>query len=132
MADILIVEDEAPIRVVVGQFLRFEGYSAEAVAHGKEALDYLNQAEKLPELILLDLNMPEMSGWQLLQVLRQDERFKNIPVVVVTAAETEKVRPLAADAVLVKPIEVDQLLTLCVQWCGPPRAQQVPVFKPVY
>lgn len=127
----MIVEDETPVRVIVSQFLGFEGYSTVAVANGKEALKHLNETPRLPGLILLDLNMPEMNGWALLLILRQDPRFKNIPVVVVTAAELDKVRPLAADAVLSKPIEVDQLLGLCLQWCGPPSIQQVPSFQPV-
>lgn len=127
MGYILIVEDDDVIRTTLKQFICFEGFNAQAVENGKKALEFISASTEVPELIFLDLNMPEMNGCELLYILKRDDRFKNIPVVIVTASLLDNVRPIVADAFLEKPINLNELLRLCLQWCGQPQVYQAPV-----
>lgn len=131
MSDILIIEDDAAIRRVLTQFIEFEGYSVTAVENGKRAFEFLRESDQVPGLIFLDLNMPEMDGWEFLFAFRKEERFRNVPVVVLTAQPLDKVRPLAADVIMAKPVELDVLLGLCLEWCGRPADFRRPEFQPV-
>jgi CheY-like chemotaxis protein len=81
---ILIVEDDLDIRDAMREILEDEGYEACAAANGAEALEVLDQVPK-PGLVLLDLMMPVMDGYQFLEVFRSNPAFADIPVVVVTA-----------------------------------------------
>ena len=82
-APILIVEDEPDSRELVERLLEREGLEYQSACNGQEALDKLNQIS--PSLILLDLMMPEMDGFELLQYLRMHETWTDIPVIVLTA-----------------------------------------------
>jgi PAS domain S-box-containing protein len=81
----LIVEDDADTRVWLRRMLREEGWTAVEAANGRDALARL--ADAAPDVVLLDLIMPEMDGFELLEELRRDEVWRRLPVVVVTAAE---------------------------------------------
>ena len=81
----LVVEDDADTRVWLRRMLREEGWTVLEAANGREALARL--ADVAPDVVLLDLIMPEMDGFELLEELRQDEVWRRLPVVVVTAAE---------------------------------------------
>lgn len=81
---ILVVEDDSDIRETLQQVLELEGYRVATAANGHEGLAALETGER-PSLILLDLMMPVMSGAEMLDHLRTDERLADIPVVVVTA-----------------------------------------------
>ena len=83
---VLIVEDDADIRTTVAELLEDEGYHVASVANGLEALDCLRAAHELPDVILLDLMMPKMDGFQFRAEQRADARFSEIPVVLMTAA----------------------------------------------
>ena len=83
-APILVVDDAATIRVALAEILRQEGFTVVEACHGREALDYLLAGPILPRLILLDLSMPVMSGWELLGVLRAYRRFADLPIILVT------------------------------------------------
>ncbi len=107
---LLIVEDDPDIRASLQMFLAGEGYSAEGVANGQEALDYLRAATNLPALILLDLKMPVMDGWQFLRERAADPAVADIPVVVVTANKAADPADLGVADVLLKPVDVDTLL----------------------
>lgn len=82
MARILVVDDEPSCRGPLSKLLELEGYETDTAADGVEAMDRL--AQRLPDLILLDLLMPRMDGVQVLESIRGDERLKNLPVIVVT------------------------------------------------
>lgn len=106
---ILVVEDDNLIRESLVELLDSEGFRVEEAEHGKAALRLL-ESGATPSVILLDLMMPEMNGWELLQVLRNDARFKTIPVIVVSAAGDHQNYPRLATAYLKKPVDVDALL----------------------
>jgi len=85
-ASILVVEDTQMMRVLMIRYLKQAGYTnvAEAI-NGNEALLILK--DRKVDLILLDINMPELDGYQTLEILRKDERLKDIPVIMITAVD---------------------------------------------
>jgi len=115
---LLIVEDDADVREVLTSFLTADGYAAEGVANGQEALDHLRVATELPRLILLDLMMPVMDGWQFLRERAAERAWVDIPVLVLNA-----VPPRAAPAdcgvaeILAKPVDVATLLEIIGRHC---------------
>jgi CheY-like chemotaxis protein len=119
-ARILVVEDDADAREALVSLLQMKGYRAVPAGNGKEALDYLNQAP-VPDLIILDLWMPVMDGWQFRTEQIKDPRLKEIPVVVVTALSDQA--DVDADEVIIKPVDIDRLLTAVGHYCRrEPRA----------
>jgi CheY-like chemotaxis protein len=107
---ILIVEDDDDIREALTQILELEGYTVREAANGREALDI--SAREPPSLILLDLMMPVMDGWQFRAEQIKDPALAQIPVVVISADAgiQEKVASFGAASVLPKPISLDRLL----------------------
>jgi CheY-like chemotaxis protein len=85
-ASILVVEDDMPTREVLCRSLESMGYMAHAAVNGRSGLDWLAN-HPAPNLILLDLMMPEMDGFEFLRELRQRPAFADVPVIVVTAKE---------------------------------------------
>ncbi len=81
---ILVVEDDPLIREAIRDMLTLEGYPVRTATHGREALDVIAQGAK-PSLILLDLMMPVVDGWQLMELLAEDSELKGIPIVVISA-----------------------------------------------
>ena len=123
---ILLVEDDDELRDIVGDILEAEGYEVIPARHGQQVLDYLRGTDKLPALVLLDLMMPIVNGWECLRVLKGDERTRSVPVVLMTAHPGD--RPGNADAVLRKPLHLDELLdvvTLLVE-TRPPGSTRPP------
>ncbi len=82
---VLVIEDDDVTRTMMGRMLRGEGWSVQEAANGREGLARV--AEVKPDLILLDLMMPEMDGFEFLSTLRRDQDHGHIPVIVVTAAD---------------------------------------------
>ena len=82
MPTILVVDDESGARSAVTRLLKHEGYEVTGAENGRAALDALGVAT--PDLILLDLMMPELDGLEMLEILHQDPRWKALPVVVLT------------------------------------------------
>ncbi len=119
---ILVIEDDETIRETLTQILEDEGYVAVSAADGRLALDYLAGCERPPSLIMLDLMMPTMSGWDFHAELRRDPCHASTPVLLVSADATvaERARGLAHVAALKKPFDVDLLLTTIAKLC--PRA----------
>lgn len=106
MARILIVEDDDDIREVVSALLEQEGYDVVSATDGRAALRVL-QAGARPDLMLLDLMMPGMNGWEVLERMLSDG-LSEIPVVVLTAATTAL--PAGARELLSKPVHLGHLL----------------------
>ena len=107
--DVLVVDDNADMVEVMALMLGDAGYSVRSASNGKEALDAV--AARMPDLILLDMLMPVMDGWQCARELRS--RYgRGVPIVVVTAAEHARASAaqIDADDVLSKPFEVGLLL----------------------
>lgn len=113
MAKILIAEDERDIRDLVAFTLRFAGYEVFTAANGEEAVE---QAPKVnPDLILMDVRMPRMTGYEACRILKLDPSMRDIPIVFLSAKgqETEIQQGLEAGAeeYLLKPFAPDQLTT---------------------
>jgi CheY-like chemotaxis protein len=82
---ILIVDDNQCLQLLLTTFLEDAGYEAVSSDNGVEALEYLRQSIKLPGLILLDIAMPKMTGWEFVRQQQGDVRLASIPVVLMTA-----------------------------------------------
>lgn len=104
-APVLIVDDDPDVLEALESFVSSEGYAVLAARNGKEALALLERRQ-LPCLILLDMMMPDVDGWQFRKLQLADRRLANIPVVVITAGETA---PYDAAAVVLKPISSEKL-----------------------
>jgi len=115
-APILIVEDDPDLREMMAQLLLLEGVNAHAVANGREALDYLKEKDP-PELILLDLMMPVMDGWEFRREQQRDPRLQGVPVIVLSALDPTRVGDLGELAFLKKPLDFDRLLDLVRKYC---------------
>ena len=109
---VLIVEDAVDLRSLLCQLFESEGYTVAQAANGNEALAMLRAATELPQLILLDLMMPVMDGFEFRQAQAADPRLAGIPVIVMTADGDTRAKQVRAGAVdsLRKPVEVEQLL----------------------
>jgi two-component system, chemotaxis family, chemotaxis protein CheY len=118
LAQVMIVEDNADLRETLADLLALEGYRIEGVAHGQAALAHLREAPP-PRLILLDLMMPVMNGWEFLRELRWDPHWAAIPVVVMSAIADEEAvcRLQGVAACLRKPVDIEELLKLAARYC---------------
>ena len=106
---ILLAEDDLEIRDVVQDLLEEIGCDVIPARTGKQALDFLsNDPRSPPDMVILDLMMPLVTGWQVLEVIQRDPALARIPVVVLTAATQD--RPSGVAALLQKPFQVDDLL----------------------
>jgi CheY-like chemotaxis protein len=114
---VLIVEDDADLREMMAQLLTLEGYTAAAVANGREALDYLHDGHDKPNLILLDLMMPVMDGWEFRLAMQADPGLADLPVIVLSALDPSSGRGVDSVAYLKKPLDFDRLLTLVRKHC---------------
>ena len=118
MASIMIVEDDLDTRDMLERFLQLEGFEVRTAANGQLALEALRTDSELC-VILLDLMMPVMNGWQFREAQASDPRFSGIPVVVVTAAGTRDAMPaIEADGWLSKPVDFDRLLETIAPLCS--------------
>jgi CheY-like chemotaxis protein len=115
---VLIVEDDPDTREMLGKFLELEGFRVETAANGQLALDRLEGGVKAC-LIVLDLMMPVMDGWQFRKRQLQDDRFAKIPTIVVSAAGRDRMAQVTADGYLAKPIDMDELLSRVTDFCKP-------------
>ncbi|HZS01061.1 MAG TPA: response regulator [Chloroflexota bacterium] len=114
---ILVVEDEEPVQQLVADLLDGEGYHVVVADDGAQALA-LAHADR-PDLVLTDLMMPVMDGVELCRRLRADERTRQVPIVIMTAAGRNQSEAARADAYLPKPFDIDVLLDLVVAYVGP-------------
>jgi CheY-like chemotaxis protein len=105
---ILIVEDDRDIRDTVEQILLTESYQVYTAGNGREALDLLETGTR-PDLILLDLTMPVMTGQEFLLALRQNGNYSALPVIV-TSAAVDRFIAEQITAFLRKPLNLDALL----------------------
>lgn len=118
MGFILTVDDSRMMRQMIGGSVEALGYNILEAEHGKAALDLLDERGEEVELILLDVNMPVMDGFQTLQALKDDDRLRDIPVIMVTT-EGEKARIVQAIRMgavnyVVKPFTPEELATRIV------------------
>lgn len=102
---ILIVEDEKDLKFLLTQFLKEEGYKIEEAIDGEEALKKLKNGLK-PDIILLDLLLPGMDGYEFLTIVKKDSQFSSIPILVISnlgqQEEIDKAMDLGASDYLIK------------------------------
>jgi CheY-like chemotaxis protein len=112
-AAILVVEDDADVRETLVLVLESEGFDVREARDGREALEVLRGGFR-PRLILLDLMMPVMNGWEFRAETKRDPQLASIPVVFVSALEPPPDRTAALDAAgfLHKPFDLDALLRM--------------------
>jgi two-component system alkaline phosphatase synthesis response regulator PhoP len=112
MAKIMVVDDEPDIRMVLSRILKKRGYEVELCESAEEAIEKLRSGN-LPELIIMDLMMPGMSGTEACRVIKSDPELKEIPLVILTVMSEpeakEESRDAGADAHVDKPINMAKL-----------------------
>ncbi len=113
---VLIVEDDVDTREMLGRFLELEGFNVETAANGRQALDRL-EAGPAASIIVLDLMMPVMDGWQFRREQARRESLANIPVIVVSAAGRDRMHQIDANAFVSKPVDLEELLARIDEYC---------------
>jgi CheY-like chemotaxis protein len=124
MATILVVEDNDDVREMMTVALELEGHDVQAAANGRQALAQLENGLR-PCVILLDLMMPVMNGWEFRSALKRDERFKDIPVIVISAVGSD-LGSLGIGCFLPKPVDVDTLLSVVCEACDSAVERGIP------
>lgn len=119
----LIVEDDRDIVALFRHVLDLAGYQTEIIMHGKLALEHL--AKSKPDIVLLDLSLPGVSGGEILATMRADERLKRVPVVVITAhAHLIATLPARPEFVLIKPVNIEQMSNLILRICPTEKSME--------
>lgn len=112
MTRVLVVDDEEDLRLVVRMVLEAVGHDVDEAVDGRAALDRLDADQ--PDLVVLDLRMPEVDGWEVLRRLQADGRLERLPVLVLSAHIVPEVRTqviaLGARGYLAKPFSSAELL----------------------
>ena len=120
---VLVVDDDYDIREALSDVLASEGYSVVTAADGGEALERLRGGVR-PDVVLLDLMMPRVSGVEVIDALRKDESLREIPVVVCSANRGYGPDDLGVHGVLRKPVSVEDLLQAVARAIRPRRPLQ--------
>lgn len=107
MRSILVVEDDVAIREGLSALLAGQGFRVVTAKDGQEALDLLHGGLR-PNLFLIDLMLPKVTGWNLLKYTREDPDLRSIPTIIVTAQS--ELTNVIADEVFIKPVDVARLL----------------------
>jgi CheY-like chemotaxis protein len=111
-----MIDDDADVRSALAELLEIHGYIVASAGNGEEALALLRNAATPPSVIVLDVLMPEMDGWQFRAEQKKDPALAAIPVVVVSAMRNAE--GFDAAAVFHKPVSVDRLLAALDQICS--------------
>ena len=115
-ATVLVVDDSITVRKATVRFLEREGYVALTAKDGQEAMEMLRQEAMRPDVVLLDVEMPRMNGFECLKAIRQDSQLKHLPVIMITSRTAAKHRQRAQDlgihGYLGKPFQEEELARL--------------------
>ncbi|MDX2254963.1 MAG: response regulator [Pseudanabaenaceae cyanobacterium bins.39] len=115
---ILVVEDAPDNQVLVEQVFQDSGYRVTCIQDGQSALNWL--ADHHPDLILLDLSLPEIDGWEIARQLKASDRTASIPIIALTAhamkGDRESAIASGCDDYLTKPIDIDLLESSVSHW----------------
>ena len=124
---VLVVDDSLTVRRASQRLLERHGYAVGLARDGVEALAYVRNTQ--PALILLDIEMPRMDGFELLATLRDDERWRDIPVVMITSRMADRHRQralqLGANAYMGKPYREETLLAQLTQLLADEQSTQI-------
>jgi len=118
---ILVADDHLSLLTLLTIFLEDSGYEIVTARNGREALACLHDSNALPELILLDVAMPVMTGWEFLCEQQRDNRLAALPVILMTALGRFDIAAMTASVVecLEKPLDLDTLAVLVHQYAEP-------------
>lgn len=112
MARILVVDDEDHIVMILKENLEFSGFQVATAYNGLEALEEVERT--IPDLIVLDIGMPKMDGWEVLRRLKAHAQHRTIPVIILTAyaqsSDQKKGMELGADRFITKPCDLTYLV----------------------
>jgi len=103
---------------MMAQILSLAGFNAATATNGREALEYLRRGDA-PQLILLDLMMPVMDGWEFQRERRRDPNLADVPVVVLSALDEARAGEAATHEFMKKPLDFERLLQIVKGYCGP-------------
>ncbi len=112
---VLVVEDEEELREMMRDALELNGYSVVTAEHGRDALARIPAIDNLC-LVILDLVMPVMDGWEFVDRLRAQSAFASVPIVVYTSAVSQA--PTGVTRVIQKPLMFDRLLSIVREFCS--------------
>ena len=111
---VIVADDSMLTRKIVVKYLEPLGYSMLQAANGGEVIEFLQGEQSLPDLILMDWNMPVLDGFQVLQMLGKDNRYREIPVIMLTSESDDTNRNQALEAgargYITKPFTSDDLM----------------------
>jgi two-component system chemotaxis response regulator CheY len=116
MGPVLVVDDDEAVRELVVEAIADAGYSVEQAENGRDALDKMHQTS--PCMVVLDLMMPVMDGWQVVVAMEADPGLARVPVCVVTAQD--RIPPPKTAALLKKPVSAAKLVETIEMHCGKP------------
>jgi diguanylate cyclase len=127
MAKILVVDDETHIVMILKDSLEFSGFQVITAYNGEEALEMV--AKEPPDLIVLDIGMPKLDGWEVCRRLKSSEATKKIPIIILTAyaqmSDQKKGMALGAERFVSKPCDltylVEEINSLLSQKSEPPK-----------
>lgn len=109
--DVLVIEDDKPTLELILDFFKLKGYTCRGVSSGKDGLEELQTS--IPNLVLLDIILPDIDGYEICKRIREDNRLNNIRIVYITAKSEEEVRKkikeTGADGVIPKPFELSKV-----------------------
>jgi two-component system cell cycle response regulator DivK len=121
---VLVVDDDVNAREAYAEYLRLNGFEVVTAGDGLEALEIARSA--LPDVVLLDAELPGIEGWRVLEELKADPRTRAIPVVLLTGhtlpADYARARACGAEALIAKPCVPDELVRRLKSVVHPPRA----------
>jgi DNA-binding response OmpR family regulator len=112
MAKVLVVDDEEHILMILKDSLEFSGFTIVTATNGEEALEVV--AKENPELVVLDIGMPKLDGWEVCRRLKGDPKTKALPIIILTAyaqtSDQRKGMDLGADRFITKPCDLTYLV----------------------
>jgi CheY-like chemotaxis protein len=122
--DIFVVDDDDDFRESISDELSRQGYATRGAKHGESALSQLRKG-KPPDLVLLDLMMPERDGWEVVAALKNDDRLKKVPIVLMSAIppQTTTLSAQGVAAAVPKPFTTQELLFVISQVLNESRSK---------
>ncbi len=120
MSTVLVVDDDLDLRDTLCDALEISGHRTLSARHGEEALAVLRSNHSI-DMLVLDLMMPVMNGWQLREHMLADPELARIPVIVMTAAADLSRTPITADVLLTKPVSLAKVMTAIASLTRAPR-----------
>lgn len=120
---VLVVDDDPDILAALSDALETEGYEVRGARDGIDALEAIGQ--RRPDLIITDLLMPTMTGFELLAALHDDPQLATIPTLIITAGRSPEASETPGSVVLPKPLDLDRLMRAITACTGEPESDDV-------